>query len=246
MANDNPTSFNEFEEKKWLISRLDLYHKNSINVKENELKEIEAEAEKIFSRFRGYRNNILSGLGVVLTVILGIFSAYQINQWIFYEILSILGVIGLSTIIIFNYITSKFESTYLSVVKIYNGGVVRDLFSQGFLISGGANLSTITISYLKNYFLFISLLIYANNISTLTLLEELVTKYKRFPHIKSFLMSRMVPRFEAEQIKKAYETFDDQYMPDELMEFIEDILSNYKSKKDNVQMGNTNNSVPLT
>ena len=132
------------------------------------------------------------------------------------------------------------------MVKIYNGEVLRDLFSQGFLISGGANLFTITISYLKNYFLFISLLIYANNISTSTLLEELVTKYKRFPYIKSFLMSNIRPRFEAEQIKKAYETFDDQYMPDKLMEFIEGVLSNYKPKKDNVPTGNTNNSVPLT
>ncbi|HEV2193640.1 MAG TPA: hypothetical protein VGR54_08505 [Nitrosopumilaceae archaeon] len=82
MADINPAGIGELEEKKWLISRIDLYHKTTIEVLQNELKKYESAFDKAISDFKINRNFILSGLGVGLSIIIGVISN-PLAQWFF-------------------------------------------------------------------------------------------------------------------------------------------------------------------
>ncbi len=117
MADPNPTGIDELEEKKWLISRIDLHHKILREELANDLKKYETGGDKAISKLRGRRNNILSVLGVILTVVLGINSTYPMGQIPFFGILTALGVIGLLVIALFNWLIRIIEDVFYQYLK---------------------------------------------------------------------------------------------------------------------------------
>ena len=91
MANIDSKSMDDIEEKKWLISRIDLFHKSLIDGFQNDISKYENEAEKALSTLRRKRGYALSVIGVILTILLGIIRVEPVEQWIL--ILAILSTI---------------------------------------------------------------------------------------------------------------------------------------------------------
>ncbi len=230
MANPNPTGISEFEEKKWLISRIDLYHKTMIELFTNELQKFENYSDKVFSSARGYRNNILSGLGVILTVVLGINATYPIGQIMFFSILTTLGVIGLLVIIIFNIVNRVLVDLLSSVYAIFNDNVSKLENSQGYIITSVAHIYNAPLQYVDNYFTFTMLLTYSITVYDSKELRKIAKRYSKIPQAKSELLEIAKSlEINLDQIPTIWAKLDStQPVSPQLLEFVNKTLADYK------------------
>lgn len=233
MTNINPTDIDEIEEKKWLISRIDAYHELAREELGNDLKKCETEGDRAISKLRGRRNNILSVLGVILTVVLGINSTYPMGQILFFIILTSLGLIGLMVLILFNWLIRIIEDVFLSISEISTEHIGMLAKSHGFITTNVARLSNISLEYANNYFIFTVLLATSITIDSSKSLKKLAKRYSKFPDIRSMLNEG------AKINEKEYEfvhLFMEKLQPSliilpELLEFVNKTTKDYMPKK---------------
>jgi len=232
MANINPTGIDELEGKKWLVHRIDLYHKTMRETLENEIQKFENKGKEDLSKIRSYRNNILSGLGVILTVVLGINATYPLTQFLFFGVLTTLGVISLIVIILFNIVIRIIEDLISSISEIYNSSIGNIVSSEAYMITSVAHISRTPLGYIDNYFAFTMLLSYAIMVYSSNQLKKLSKKYSKIPQIKSEL-SKSSKNFEQnlDQIPKVWSLLDPkQPVSPSLLEFVNTNLAEYKPK----------------
>lgn len=232
MANDNPTGIDELEEKKWLISRIDLYHKTIIEEFQNTMSKYENAGKQAISKIQSHRRYALSGLGVFLTVLLGYSSVYHMEQWIFFSFLTGLGLSGLIVIIFFNWLIGIVENIFAKLTEIFTEDIGNLGFSHGYMITSMAKLSKISLQFIENYFVFSILLTFTISIRTSKLLEHLAKHYSNISQIKSELMDEAKSYEEQnEYIPQYYERLDrSQKMPSGLLKIVDETLANYKPK----------------
>ena len=230
MANINPTGIDELEEKKWLISRIDLYHKTIIEEFQNDRSGYEYEEEQSVSKLRSYRSYVLSGLGVFLTVILGYNSVYPMQQWIFFTFLTGLGVSGLIVIIFYNWLMRLFESVYAQIIEILTDDIGNLGFSHGYMITSMSKLSESSLQFVQNYLVFSILLTFAISVRTSKSFKQLAKEYSKFPQIESSLLDfAKIYDEQNEYIPQYCERLDrSQKMPSGLLKIIDETLTDYR------------------
>jgi len=86
ISDDNPKQIDEVERTKWFISRIDLYHKISLESIENSKRIFENVGADTLSKLKTRKKEIFTVLGVILTAVLGINSFSDVPEWIFYFI----------------------------------------------------------------------------------------------------------------------------------------------------------------
>lgn len=231
MADPNSTGINELEEKKWLISRIDLYHKNTIDVLQNDLRKYENVFEKAISDFKINRNFILSGLGIVLSIIVGIIPN-PLSQWFFFIIPLVFGIISLGIIVFFYIIIRISESVLEPFTLIYTNNIGTLLHSQSYIITRATKLSRVTLDFVSNYHVFTMLLIIAISISSEKTLKQFAKKYSKVHPIKTaFLREAKNYQIDTNLIPQYYQQLNRSYdVPKELLEFVDETLANYKPK----------------
>ena len=72
MENNNRKDISEVERLKWLISRIDLYHKTTLESIDSSQAIFQNAGKEGSHKIKAWRRGILSVLGVILTVLLGI------------------------------------------------------------------------------------------------------------------------------------------------------------------------------
>jgi len=229
MASINPTGIDELEEKKWLISRIDLYHKNTIDVLQNELRKYEKVFEKTISDFKINRNFILSGLGIVLSVVVGIIPN-PLTQWFFFIIPLVFGIVAFTIIVFFYLIIKISESVLEPFTQIYTDNIGTLLHSQSYIITRATTLSKVTLDFVSNYHIFTMLLTVAISISSEKTLKQFAKKYSKVHVIKTaFLREAKNYKIDTSIIPKLYPRLNRSYdVPKELLEFVDETLKNYK------------------
>jgi len=230
MADPNSTGINELEEKKWLISRIDLYHETIIEEFQNTRSKYENTGEQLISKLRSYRSYALSGLGVFLTVLLGYNSVYPMQQWTFFTFLTVLGVSGLFVIIFFNWLIRLMEDIFAQLIEIFTDDIGNLGFSHGYMITSMSKLSEITLQFIQNYLVFSILLSFTISIRTSKSLKQIAKRYSNFSQIKSVLMNEAKSYEEQNKyIPQYYERLDrSQKMPTGLLKMIDENLINFK------------------
>ena len=233
MADPNTTDINEWEEKKWLISRIDLYHETIIEEFQNQMSKYENIAEGTLSKLRSYRSYSLSVLGIFLTVFLGYDSAYRIDQTFFFTILTVLGSIGLLVITFFNWLIRRGENIFAQLIEIFTEGIGNLGYSHGYIITGVAELSKITLKFTQNYMTFSILLTFAISIRTSKTLRKFAKKYFTYSPLKSILIDDAKTYEEQnEYIPQYYEKLDrSQKMPVGLLKMMDKDLADYKPRE---------------
>jgi len=226
------TSKEEIEQKKWLISRIDLYHKTMRQTLDNDLKKYESYIDKISATFRGYRITILSILGIILATIFGINSAYPIDLWIIYVVLAIMGIAALITIIIFTLLSTILNNIFETLIFTMNKNIGNIAQSQGFFITRAADLYGLPFQYVSNYFYFTLLLSSAILVSSSKSLKKLAKDYSKIPQIKTLLEEEAKLYLKnIELVSKYFEKFTpSDELPKELLDFVDKELSKYKPK----------------
>jgi len=233
--NTNPERFNVEQEKIWLISRIELYHKAIIEEFNARIQLFDSVTEKEITRVKGRRNNILTGLGFALTIIFGINVVWQIEQIYFFEFLIGILLIGLTTFIVFNYIMIKEENIFNLIAKSvleYSGHIS---YSLGFIINKTAVLNAINYSYLYNYFLFMQLLNAAIIVGGFNVLKKCKEEKFLNPDIKKELeIDKESFDLVIKNIPDCAKQFDrSQELPKKLLDFIDKELVDYLKKTSN-------------
>lgn len=244
MADVNPAGFNELEEKKWIISRIDLYQKTLIEAFQTDVQKQENNHREAISQMKSRRNYVLSFLGIVLTTLLGINPFYHIEQWIFFISLIILGISGLITVIVTNVLTRIIDYIFTNIIEVLNDSIGDLVEAHSYMINRASILSNITIPYALNYFNFIHSLSGAIMIRLAERLIHLTRDFKNSPDLKRRF------REEAKSYTKNLEQFRLQYqhldrshdLPVELLEFVDGNMKDKFAKY--VPNGNTKNRVP--
>ncbi|MGI0027025.1 MAG: hypothetical protein ACREAD_04210 [Nitrosopumilaceae archaeon] len=231
MANVNPTAIDELEEKKWLISRIDLYHKTTIDVLQNDIRKYESVFEKAISDYKINRNFILSGLGIVLSIIVGIIPN-PLNQWFFFIIPLVFGIASLIIIILYYFLIKIAESVLAPFTQIYTNNIAILLQSQSFIITRATRLSAITLHSVSNYHVFTMLLTISISVSSEKTLKQFARKYSKVHVIKTaFLREAKSYQIDTKFIPTYYQQLDrSEYVLKELLEFVDKTLAEYNPK----------------
>lgn len=178
MENDNPKGISELERIKWLIARIDLYHKINLQGIESGKQIIETTGEKSLTEIKSRKKTAFSILGVILTIILSINSIYSIPEWAFYLSLSILAGISLIIYIIYNWMEKLIENVFNFISNLAIDARVVISESQSFVASNFADLGFIELKQVKNYGVFVMLLGIAN-------LVNMNNQFKKFRNKKT-------------------------------------------------------------
>lgn len=231
MANIDSTGMDELEEKKWLISRIDLYHKTTIDILQNDMKKYESVFEKAISDYKINRNFILSGMGIVLSITVGVIPN-PLEQWFFFLIPLVFGIISLIIIIFVHLIIRIAESVLQPFTEIYTNNIGKLLQSQSYLITRATRLSGVTLDFVYNYHVFTMLLTIAIIISSGKTLKQFAKKYSKVHPIKTtFLRESKEYQIDTSLIPKYYQQLDrSQDVLKELLEFVDETLADYKPK----------------
>lgn len=224
----------ENDEKQWLVSRTDLLHKSFLT----ELENIEGSLSEIskteVTRIKGRRNNILSGLGIALSVFLGIHAIESLEDFWFFSILAGIIGIGLFVFIFFNVVmmTTNNLFTHITNACLDCQGTIN--FSYGYFISRTSSITNLDYNFLRNYFTFIGVV-------GLSCYIPIISSLKEGNSIKVFLNPEIRDTLNADaellaknviNFEKAYKALDtNQNLPKEILEFVEKSLADLKKLK---------------
>lgn len=236
MANYNQTNTDDLEQKKWLISRIDLLHQTIIQELKSESSRYENLGQKILSTSKTRRNYYLSALGIALTVLVGVNPVYDIDVNLFSFLLIGIFVLGLIIFAIYSWAISKVE-------KIFNfleDQILEELGnlaeSQGFLITSMSILSNVTLQQANNFQTFSILLHYSVMIHLSKAIKKHANEYKNYPEFKRDIDDIAKSYQPSNELVSVYfERLDTtQHLPKNLIEFIEKnlkpIIDKQKSK----------------
>lgn len=225
---------NQLDEIKWLISRIDLFHKGMRESLREVSQWYENAGTKSTSALRGTRNNLLSAIGIAITILLGVNSVYTIEAWQFYLILIPILLAGLTIYIIFNLAIRVVEDIFISLVNVAREQENNAAHSGGYITTSVAILSKVKYEYVYNYHIFTMLLTYAMMLAIAKELKKIARKYSIRKDIKSALIQE-AKSYEGniEFVPKYYELLDrTQNVPEPLMKFIDSTLSKYKKENE--------------
>lgn len=226
LPNSNPSNMDENKLKKWMISRIDLYLKITIDVFLNDVKRLEKNSDTISSSYRRKRNGVLTSLGIILTVVLGINATNAIEQLQFYVILTVLGVVALITLIISDLYMKIIEDVFENLVNSINENIENLAYSQGYITTKVFILSNVTVSFIKNYHNFTQLLSLAILVSISKTFSNLANHYSKIPQLKTLLNKEAKYFLEhTDLIPQYYDKLDrSQEFPRNLLAFIDKTL----------------------
>ena len=105
------------DESKWLINRIDTGYKANVEELRTMVTRYDEMGKTEVKRLRGRRNNILSALGIGLTILLAIHSDDNIKEGLFYSILVFIFSLGIAIFIFFNMFAVKTENFF---TKLHN------------------------------------------------------------------------------------------------------------------------------
>ena len=209
ISDDNPKQIDEVERTKWFISRIDLYHKISLESIENSKRIFENIGAETLSKLKTRKKEIFTVLGVILTVVLGINSFSDVPEWIFYLSLSLVS--GASVIVykIFSYAENMIDESFTFLGNLVVDERMILAQSQIFVASGFADLALIELNTVKNYGVFSVLL-------EIALIVDMMNRLKDYRTEKSkWLVDLFDSEFsKVEEIKKD--------APDLLKKFVTD------------------------
>jgi len=233
LPNSNPSSMDENKLKKWMISRIDLYLKTTIDVFLNDVKRLEKNSDTISSSYRRKRNGVLTSLGIILTVVLGINATNAIEQLQFYIILTVLGVAALITLLISDLYMKIIEDVFVNLVNSINENIENLAYSQGYITTKVFILSNVTVSFIKNYHNFTQLLSLAILVSISKTFSNLANRYSKIPQLKTLLNKEAKSFLEhTDLIPQYYDKLDrSQEFPRDLLAFIDKALEKFHNVK---------------
>ena len=179
----------ELEQKKWLISRIDILHQvllGSLNAQSQRYANI---GQKIISKSTTKRNYCLSALGIALSVLVGVSPIYDIDVNIISYSLAGIFVIGIIVFVIFTRIISKVEEIFEFLENQLLLETEHVSESHGFLTTSMAVLSNITLAHAFNYLRFSALLGFAVLAHNVESINKYSKKFKKYPELKTDLDS---------------------------------------------------------
>lgn len=230
---ENSNSVSDIEQKKWLISRIDLLHQAIINELRAESSRYENLGQKILSASKTRRNYYLSALGIALTVLVGVNPIYNLDVNLFSFLLIGIFVLGLIIFAIYNWINSRVEKIFNFLEDQILEELANLAESQGFLITSMSVLSNVTLQQAYNFQTFSILLYYSVMIHLSKAIKKHAKEYKNYPEFKrdiDAIAKSHQPSIEL--IPVYYERFDaTQHLPKNLIEFIEKNLKPIIEKK---------------
>lgn len=199
MEKDNST--NNIEQKKWMVSRIDLYHKlmaESIEVSRISFGNLLTKKLKVV---KGFRNGIFAILGIVLTIILSL-NATEPGLENFYVFLAIISVVGLVTYLI-SYLLNLFINAGIDLVNFLVIEQFHEVtYSQGFVSTHFFKINEITEEEIDNYMNFTQLLAlavlvnYANEIQNFKDVKiEWLKNMLKTELDEIFLIGKEAPKF---------------------------------------------------
>ena len=223
---------NDQEEKKWLISRIDLFYHVIIEEFKTQSNKCEKIEQKITSLYTSKRNYCLSVLGILLTVLISVNPIYNIDVNIFSYILIGIFVSGVIIFCISSWFISKnkeicdfFHNNFLEAISLYSS-------SHGFMITNMAMLVDVTMKQAINYFIFSNVLHYVvcNKISKSS--KEYAETYRKYPDLRKEieLVSEMY-NVDHNTMSQLYEKLDkNEFLPTNILKYIEENLKSTITK----------------
>ena len=112
MTSPNVPNVDIEQEKKWLVSRIELLHKSVLDEYRIIDQLLVNMAKNEIGRVKGRRNNTLTGLGIALTIILGLSTVITIDEVLFFVTMTSIFLIGLVTFVTLNLIMVKEENVF--------------------------------------------------------------------------------------------------------------------------------------
>jgi len=232
MEKDNPKGISELERVKWLISRIDLYHKVTLENVDSSQQIFQDAAEKASKRLRSWKRGIFSLLGVIISVTFGFATFQPLEIWMLYSILAIISTAGFLNYLIFNWLQGFIDEGFGLISFISNESRNRISESQTFAIIQFADLGFLDLKVIKNFGAFALLL----NIALQVYMMNEIKKQKSYK-IK-WLADALKGEFKnilwlTEQIPELYSNWDSsQLFPENCYELVEKMLKKYTKKKE--------------
>ena len=228
MSEDNPKNISEVERIKWLISRIDLYHKLSLDSLDYALKLFSDVEEKVSKGINSWKKTVFTILGLVLPLTFGINTIEPIPIGIVYWILAIVSSLALLTYLIFIWIENFAGYSYSLLIKITNDCKICVIESQTSVAVRLGDLGMIDIKPVKNYGVFALLL-------RIVIAVYLMKELKRKESIKTkWVLDELKEEFEkikklTEDVPRLYNQLDtSETLPESSFELIKNNLEQYK------------------
>lgn len=228
MENDNPKDISELERIKWLISRIDLYHKIALESVERAKSIFDIAGDKSLNKIKARRKGFFSFLAIILSVTFGISTFQPIELWIVYAILSIVSVLGFSIYVIFNYAESLVENSFLILSDSSNVSRTYIAEAQSFVASQFADLGYLKIKSIKNYGSFALLLHVAILVNMMNEIKKLKTRDSNWLEVT---LKNEFDQIEelTKQVPALYEAWDSTgVFPELCQKLVEKTLKKYK------------------
>ena len=230
MERSNSADISDTEKSKWIVSRIDLIHKNFTEYVINDSKRYESGIAKSIGRIKEWRNYFLAAIGFCLTVLLGSTSLLDWDVWIFFLILAVLSMAGACVFVAFAKAIGIIESINLDINVMFSKEIHNIVKSQGFFTACVFDLSNLDYNYLKNYMIFTHLLVIAAMFSFLKDLKKIADHHhKSAPWLSKVF--REESKSNEESINSASSFFQildrTKIGYAELLKFVEDTLKEY-------------------
>lgn len=227
------SNMNDAEQAKWMVSRIDLVHKNSIEYLLSGAKQIENEIDKIIKKIKEMRSYLLTPVGVALTVLVGSMSVFNLGAEYFLFILCILVGIGALVFLISIKIINTVENIALSARPVQCNAIFHLMESHGFITSSCFDLSQLDHGNLRNYMIFTLLLESAVMSSYSQHVKKLSCRYNKFSDLGKAVeedLKKIEPNPDA--IQKLFSVFDrTKPLPSGALKFVENELRKYDPLK---------------
>ena len=231
MENDNPKGISEVERVKWLISRIDLYHKTTLEAIDSGQAIFQNAGESASNNIKAWRRGIFSVLVAILTVTFGINSFQPLESWLFYSILASISAVGVFIYLLTGWFHSFIENGFGLIFAITNESRNRITESQTYVTTQFADLGFLDAKTIKNYGVFTLLLNLAIQVNMMNELKK-EKSYKT-----SWLANTLKEQFKvvlesSKQVPILYERFDDtQLFPKTCFDLVEKTLKKYRKTK---------------
>jgi len=221
------------EDKKWAISRIDLYHTNTVDSLKNMQERFESAAKLATSYIRDLRNYVFAAFGIFVTLFLGYNSLFPLEQWVFFVVLVPVVIVAFTLFLIFGWLNKLIREFFEELTMIIREEEERILGSQGFMTTFVTFLPTVKPESLVNYFAFIMLLNEASLSSMGKSYKKLAKKYSLFKDIRNELLgANKILSNRSEFIPMYFSKLDrTQPVPPNLMEFIDTTLKKFKIER---------------
>jgi len=232
MEDDNPKGVSEVERVKWLISRIDLYHKNTLESIDSAQAIFQNAGAGSSNKIKAWRRGIFSILGTVIAATFGINTFQPLDDWTFFTVLALLTVGAILNYLISGWIHSFIDNGFGMIFSITNESRNRIAESQTYLTTHFADLGFLDVKTIKNYGVFALLLNIAIQVNMVNKLKK-AKSYKTLWITHALKEDFKVILESTKDVPELYGRFDNtQTFPKIGFDLIEKTLKKYAKKKD--------------